>query len=195
MGADQSKPSQDAEKIVYGDQSSVNFSADLLSHLSDTHASPHPTPERQETLDAHIRSRIHAELQRLQHEETEVRAEIERVLEKENLDREAASVSASAPAEGEGEEGAVEEKEVAGPGAVHSGILSRDMEELRKKVERFESGKMMRGEGREEVKEKQDALVACYKANPTRSLDCWREVGEFKASVAKLEDRYIRSFQ
>ncbi|KZT59022.1 hypothetical protein CALCODRAFT_467651 [Calocera cornea HHB12733] len=175
MGADQSKPSPEDEKVVYGDQSNVNFSADLLSHLSDTRSSPHPTPERQETLDAHIRSRISAELQRLQSEEEEVRAEIERTLEKENLDREAANAE-------EGTE-------------VHSEILGRDMEELRKKVERFESGRAMRGEGREEVKGKQEAVVQCYKTNASRPLDCWQEVEAFKASVAKLEDQYIQSFR
>ncbi|KZO95279.1 hypothetical protein CALVIDRAFT_184166 [Calocera viscosa TUFC12733] len=174
MGADQSKPSAEEEKVVYSDQGSVNFSADLLSHLSNTSSSPHPTAERQETLDAHIRSRISAELQRLQTEEESVRAEIEQTLEKENLDREAASA-----------EGGTE---------VHSEILARDMEELRSKVDRFESGRAMRGEGREEVKGMQQALVQCYKTNASRPLDCWREVEDFKASVAKLEEKYIQSF-
>jgi len=175
MGADQSKPSQEEEKVVYSDQSNVSFSSDLLNHLSDSLSSPTPTPARQETLDSHIRQRIQTELQRLQAEEQEVRAEIERVLEKENLDKEVA--------------GAEEGKEV------HSEILSRDMEELKKKVEKFEGARAMRGEGREEVKAKQEAVVSCYKSNPSRPLDCWREVGDFKESVAKLEQHYIQSFR
>ncbi|KAF9972063.1 hypothetical protein BGZ73_004880 [Actinomortierella ambigua] len=43
----------------------------------------------------------------------------------------------------------------------------------------------------EEIVKAQDALVACYKKNPQRSLDCWAEVEEFKNVVQKAQNAFI----
>lgn len=40
----------------------------------------------------------------------------------------------------------------------------------------------------EEITKAQDALVACYKKNAERSLDCWAEVQEFKDLVQKAQN-------
>ncbi|KAF9586032.1 hypothetical protein BGW38_010304 [Lunasporangiospora selenospora] len=43
----------------------------------------------------------------------------------------------------------------------------------------------------EEIVKAQDALVACYKKNPERSLDCWAEVVEFKELVQKAQNAFV----
>ncbi|KAG0226312.1 hypothetical protein BGW42_003771 [Actinomortierella wolfii] len=43
----------------------------------------------------------------------------------------------------------------------------------------------------EEIVKAQDALVACYKKNSERSLDCWAEVEEFKKVVQKAQNAFI----
>ncbi|KAG0259267.1 hypothetical protein DFQ27_004174 [Actinomortierella ambigua] len=43
----------------------------------------------------------------------------------------------------------------------------------------------------EEIVKAQDALVACYKKNSQRSLDCWAEVEEFKTVVQKAQNAFI----
>jgi altered-inheritance-of-mitochondria protein 13 len=79
-------------------------------------------------LDAHIRSRIQNELEHLRQEEENVRQEIEQALEKENLDGE--KIMAGEASEGDG----------SAIGGVKSGAaLTGDLEEIRKKVDRFHS--------------------------------------------------------
>lgn len=73
-----------------------------------------PSAARQETLDAHIQARINQELSRLQGQEASVKEEIERALEKENLDRE------------RGEDGQ--------PGVSHSVTLHKDLEDLERRT-------------------------------------------------------------
>lgn len=122
-----------------------------MNQLSDQLASPAIPPERQTTLDAHVRARIDAELTRLRAEEEDVRAEIERALEKENLDRE--REMAGEAAAGDAMEGA---------GSVRSSAaLMGDLEEVRRKVERFHQ----RQEAQDfaEVRAKGEAVVSCYK--------------------------------
>ncbi|KAI8617250.1 hypothetical protein BC830DRAFT_1062616, partial [Chytriomyces sp. MP71] len=50
---------------------------------------------------------------------------------------------------------------------------------------------------KEEVVEREKALVACYKTNSNRSLDCWKEVEDLKAAVTKAQkvclSRHYRS--
>lgn len=182
MGASQSTPQQD-EKVFVA-ETPIQFSQDVVNQLSDQLASPAIPPERQTTLDAHVRARMDAELARLRAEEEEVRAEIERALEKENLDRERgmAGESAAAP-EGEDAAGSVKS----------SAALMGDLEEVRRKVERFHQ----RQEAQDfaEVRAKGEAVVSCYRSHPKTTLDCWREVGEFKASVAQLEQQYVHSLR
>jgi len=185
MGAGQSKTDSD-EQVFYSD-TPIQFSQDVVNHLADTVASPETSSERQSTLDAHVRSRIQAELSRLRQEEEEVKDEIERTLEKENLDRERDMAGEESYSdEVEGEESKV--------GTVKSSAaLKGDLEEVRRKVERFQ----MRRELGDypELKEKGEALLSCYKSNPTAPLDCWREVGEFKASVVQVEQKYVETLR
>jgi len=214
MGASQSKPDAD-EKVFYNEtpiqvlsSSSgfqhherhqhfpLQFGQDVVNHLSDQLVSAQTTPERQTTLDAHIRSRIQVDLQHLREQEDHVRREIELALEKENLEREKNMAGeASERDEDEGTLGSVKS----------SAALMGDMEEIRSKVDRFHSRQEF--EGIRMVSEKGEAVVSCYRcasymlilqislanwgacarSHPTTTLECWREVGEFKAFVAQAE--------
>jgi MICOS complex subunit MIC19 len=160
-----------------------------VNHLSDLLSSPETSPERQTTLDSHIQSRIQAEIQHLRQEGDAVRKEIEHALEKENLDREKAMAG--------------ETSEEAGSGAVKSSAaLMGDLEEIQKKVDRFQTrwdlGDLPT------VKASGAAVISCYRcisfqcplnhitylslrSNPQKALDCWREVNAFRASIANVE--------
>lgn len=84
-----------------------------------------------------------------------------------------------------------------------SASLMGDLEEIRSKVDRFQSRQDF--EGIKLVKQKGQAVVSCYRyvftiilpqhsiliarhrSHPKTTLECWREVNEFKASVAQAE--------
>ncbi|CAL1703844.1 unnamed protein product [Somion occarium] len=175
MGASQSRPEEE-DKVFYSD-TPIQFSEDIINQLADQVASPEPSPERQSTLDSHVRARIQSELERLRQEEEIVKSEIERALEKENLDKE---ISLS------------EESEDGSAGSVKSSAaLLGDLEEIRHKVEKYQRTQ----EEATEFQTKSQAVASCYSANPTRTLDCWKEVAEFKDSVAQLEQHYVHSLR
>ncbi|KIP02656.1 hypothetical protein PHLGIDRAFT_111836 [Phlebiopsis gigantea 11061_1 CR5-6] len=180
MGASQSTP--DSDDKVFHSETPIQFSEDVVNSLVDgTAAAPALSAGRQSTLDAQIRSRIEAELAHLRQEEEDVRGEIERALEKENLDRERAMA---------GEE---EQAQDGAGGVKSSAALMGDLEELRTKVDRFHTRRAL--SEFPEVAEKAEAVVTCYRSHPSTSLDCYREVTEFKNAVSKVEQHYIDSLR
>ncbi|KAI0747766.1 hypothetical protein C8Q80DRAFT_1168335 [Daedaleopsis nitida] len=181
MGASQSSPQQD-EKVFTPD-TSLHFSEDVVNQLVDHQASPEIPRERQLTIDAHIRSRIDAELSRLHNEEERVREEIERAMEKENLDRERGMA---------GEETASDEASPTGS-IKSSAALMGDLEELRQKVDKYHARRD--SEELATVRAKGEEVVLCYRSHPSTTLDCWKAVEEFKASVAQVEQRYVSSLR
>lgn len=110
----------------------------MVNQLSDTLDASETTPERQLILDSHIRARIRDEIELLKKDKEDVRWEIERALEKENLDREKSMAS-----EGDG---------------ANSSILLGDMDEIRVRIDKYTS----RRKG-VEVEAVGDAVVQCYK--------------------------------
>jgi altered-inheritance-of-mitochondria protein 13 len=107
------------------------FSQDVVNQLADQLSSPNVPAARQTTLDAQVRSKIQEELSRLREEEENVREEIERTLEKENLDKERSMAGAESEAEAGGSSSV---------GNIKSGpLLLGDVDEVRKKVDRFHS--------------------------------------------------------
>lgn len=158
MGAAPSKTTQ----IL--NETPIQFDAHVVDQLANSPATP---PERQSTLDAHIRARIQSELERLRKEEANIKLQIEQALEKENLERERAMDS-----------------------SVNSAGLLGDLEEIQSKIDRFKSKKDF-----PDVKLDQEALIACYRSHPKTTLDCWQEVQNFKVSVAKVEQEYLKSLQ
>lgn len=176
MGASQSRTESD-EKI-FQSEIPISLSQEVVNHLSDRLDSPETTPERQSILDAHIRSRIQGELERLRKDEEDIRHEIERALEKENLDKER-SVA------GEASEGA------SSGGLRSSTALLADLDEMRSKIDRYNGRRDF--SKFPEVKTTGEAVVECYRQNKTTSLDCWQEVSKFKASVGQLEQTYFKS--
>ncbi|KAI0781286.1 hypothetical protein BD413DRAFT_464138 [Trametes elegans] len=182
MGASQSTPQHD-EKVFVPD-TSLHFSEDVVNQLVDHQASPDTPPDRQLTIDAHIQSRIHAELSRLRQEEERVREEIERALEKENLDRERSMA---------GEESAAGDAAAAAGSVKSSAALMGDLEELRQKIEKYHARQS--SEELSDVRAKGEEVVSCYNSHPTTTLDCWKAVEAFRASVAQVEQRYVNSLR
>jgi len=169
MGANNSKP--DDEK-VFQNEIPISFSPDVVNQLSNHLEASETTPERQLTLDSHIRARIKDELERLKEDEEQVRREIERALEKENLDRENSMAN-----DGDGDR-------------TSSSILLGDMHEIRSRIEKYPS--RINGDG---VEVDGNAVVECYKNNKTMPLECWSQVRSFKASVERVEQKTIKSLQ
>ncbi|KAL9714907.1 hypothetical protein Ac2012v2_001567 [Leucoagaricus gongylophorus] len=178
MGVSQSRSEPDEN--VFHSETPISFSPDVVNQLSNRLESPETSPERQTILDAHIRTRIQHELEHLRREEEHVQGEIERALEKENLDRERAM--AGDALEGDG----------SGAGEVRSStVLRGDLEEVQGKISRYQSRKELTEYP--EVKSRGDAVVECYRRNPATSLNCGKEVDQFKISVAKLEQDYFKT--
>ncbi|KII88813.1 hypothetical protein PLICRDRAFT_110345 [Plicaturopsis crispa FD-325 SS-3] len=173
MGAGQSK--SESEEQVFQNETPIQFSQDFVNTLADHSAAPGTSPERQSTLDSHIRSRINAELERLRGEEEQVRQEVERALEKENLDREKSMAGETAEKADEELHGEVKS----------SASLLGDLEEIRSKVDKYQKKQEL--SDHPDVKASGEAVVSCYRNHPTTPLDCWREVNAFKTSVADLE--------
>ena len=163
-----------------------------MNQLADRQEATETTPERQSILDGHIRARIRDELEHLKRDEEVVRQEIEQALEKENLDREASM--AGEASEGDGTQA----------GDVrNSAALLGDLEEVRAKIEKYQSNKKI--PEYPEVEQSGSAVAECYKCvcrvpssslcsyslsyrkNKSTPLDCWPEVTKFKASVDRLE--------
>ncbi|GAN04824.1 DUF1690 domain-containing protein [Mucor ambiguus] len=46
-----------------------------------------------------------------------------------------------------------------------------------------------------QVKMCQDAVIACYNNNKSRSLDCWKEVANFKEAVAEEQKKFVAAHQ
>ncbi|KAG2149205.1 hypothetical protein DEU56DRAFT_55930 [Suillus clintonianus] len=178
MGAGQSKA--DTEEKVFYNETPIQFSQDVVNHLSDTSMSPDISLERQSTLDAHVRARIQAELEHLRAEEESVQKEIELALERENIDRDMTSTLTGGESSDE-----VDVK--------NSVTLMGDLEEIRTKVDRFQARRQL--SDYPAVKESGEAVVFCYKQNPSTPLDCWREVREFNASVTQAESQHLASLR
>ena len=131
-----------------------------------------PDASRQVTLDTSIQAKIKSELERLRKEEADVRAEIQKAIEKENLAREAKYTGAS-----EGK---------------NSNVLRQELDQLRSKIDKY--NKQRDVSNYEGVKEAQEALVKCYRDKPERTLDCWKQAEDFKHAVANAEKHFISSF-
>lgn len=130
-----------------------------------------PDAARQITLDTSIQQKIKSELDRLRREEAEVRSEIEKAIEKENLAKESKYKGAS-----EGK---------------NSNVLRQELEGLRSKIDKYNKQKDV--SNYPGVKEAQEKLVRCYRGKPERTLDCWKEAQEFKKAVEGAEKQFISS--
>ncbi|KAF6764932.1 hypothetical protein DFP72DRAFT_326139 [Ephemerocybe angulata] len=153
----------------------------MSSTSSATTSSPRrQVPQRQSLIDAHIRARIQGELEHLKKEEEDVRQQIEQALEKENLDKEK-TMAGEASANDGSSSGDVKT----------SATLFGDLEEIRNKINKYHAKRDL--SAHPEVQQAGSVLVECYKRNATTSLNCWREVDAFKATVANLEQNYLKS--
>lgn len=117
----------------------------MINHLQESGGSPGTSPERQSTLDTHIRARINAELGRLREEEKVVREQIEAALEKENLSKERMGT------DGDEAEGGVNS----------SSSIQGALAEVQMKVDRFHAKRDLSGYLL--VSESSQKLIECYR--------------------------------
>lgn len=123
----------------------IQFSETLINHLSSQSTPSSAVPSsRQEALDAHIQARIQSELAQLRQQEQQVRQEIERALEKENLDRE----------KGKAEEGQTK-------GLSHSASLFEDLKQLEQRTAGIKKERQETPEWKK-VEEGKKALEKCF---------------------------------
>merc|ERR1711939_99453 len=147
----------------------------LVNHLASNPPAPGaPSSERQASLDAAIQAKIRSEVSRLRAREAEIREQIERALEKENLDKESGADS------GEGKVG----------GVSHSATLMRDLEELETRMVKItkKDTPAWHALGRE-----REELVQCFRNNKTTPLNCQEAAQAFKATVANVEKEFVQS--
>ncbi|KAL1914999.1 uncharacterized protein VTP21DRAFT_7704 [Calcarisporiella thermophila] len=69
-------------------------------------------------------------------------------------------------------------------------VTERDIEAMIEKTKKYEQREIPR-----EVKERQEAVIACYLNNKTRPLDCWEEVQTFKESVHRMQKEFVAAHQ
>ncbi|KAI0315542.1 hypothetical protein OF83DRAFT_347340 [Amylostereum chailletii] len=184
MGASQSRAESGSDEKVFYNEVPIQVSGELVHQLSEDMSSPDVTPVRQSVLDSGVRSRILQEVAKLKEEEEDVRRQIELALERENLDRER-SMAGDASNAGDGEDTIGDVKS--------SAALLGDLEEVRQKVEKYQVRQELVDQP--ELKTKGEAVVLCYRSNPTTTLDCWREVSEFRSAVAAVEQKYVASLR
>lgn len=117
----------------------------MIDHLQESAGSAGTSPERQSTLDAHIKARINAELGRLREEEKIVREQIEAALEKENLSKERTGTN---------------DDEVEGEINSSSSVQGA-LDEVQKKVDRFHAKRDINEYLL--VSESSQKLIECYR--------------------------------
>lgn len=192
------------ERLTHASYTTTQFSESLINHLSSqslpsSSSSSSVPASRQQALDAHIQQRIAAELQQLRQQEQQVRQEIERALERENLDRErGASPGSGAGGQEEGKPAALS----------HSASLLKDLEQLEKRASGLKKERAETAEWKA-VDVGKEALERCFRSvaqfppglhsreidlprlarrdNRQTPLNCRAEAEKFKAAVAGVE--------
>lgn len=66
--------------------------------------------------------------------------------------------------------------------------LSEDIDAVKKRVEKYTQRRALATESDSAVEESRKAVIQCYKKNPERPLECWKEVENFRKQVAGLEN-------
>lgn len=117
----------------------LQFAPSLISQLASSSSTSSEEPTARTHHDSAIMARLQAETERLRTEEASIMAKISSALEKENLDKEKPGMS--------------------------SELLSRDMEEVREKLEKLgrKRKEVFEEQGeKKEVRKQRDAVVQCY---------------------------------
>ncbi|GAA5932456.1 Mic19p [Sporobolomyces koalae] len=185
MGSGTSRPEQEinskADQTFFANRDSpVQFSETLINQLSTESSSTNASSttgvpsSRQEALDHHIQLKIQSELKHLREQEHQVRQEIERALEKENLDREKGAASANEP------------------GLAHSASLLEDLKQLEQRTASIKQSRQETSEWKH-LESNKEQLASCFQKNRKTPLECRAEAESFKQAVAQLEKTFIAS--
>ncbi|WWC91635.1 uncharacterized protein L201_006581 [Kwoniella dendrophila CBS 6074] len=168
MGAAQSSQNVQEQIITPSEPgTSVQFSPSLISRLSSPASNESSTSNNSNSADEIVRRRLQVESENLRSQEKEILEKISNELEKENLNKEKPGMS--------------------------SEVLSKDIEQIREKIERLKKHKI--DNESKGVKAARDQVEQCYLNNPEKPLDCWKQVELFKSEVSKLEQAFVKSLQ
>ncbi|GAA5921608.1 hypothetical protein JCM3775_003128 [Rhodotorula graminis] len=186
MGAQGSKPDHEAtpdnadQSFFAARTQPVNFSESLINHLQSQSTTPSSAvpASRQQALDSHIQQRLAHELERLRADEQHVREQIERALEKENLDREQRGTGDSDDAKA----------------LPHSASLLHDLGELEKRAQAVRKERAQTDEWRQ-VDVGKDDLAKCFRDNKDTPLECRDKVEAFKRAVAGVESSFFQTMK
>ncbi|KAI4114477.1 MAG: hypothetical protein LQ338_008000 [Usnochroma carphineum] len=189
MGQNSSKPPPSSTQHVFTSESPVSFSPDLINALQ---ASPETDSTRSKDLELHIQRRVHAELERLDAEQSKRLSELqEQISSAPDSTTESIHPDARTPDQSNSP-GGVDQK------AASEGDKLRDLsrQSVQKEIDMLKE-KLKRRKIREEVvKDKavekaKGEVVNCLRLNDRRPLDCWREVEAFKEEVGRLEKEHL----
>lgn len=123
-------------------------------------------------MDSSIRNAISSELSRLRKQEADVSAKIQAALQEENLAIEKKwKGSSDSSSKGSGR-------------SAHA--LQKELDSVKEKIERHNASRKA-VESTPGVKEAREKVVKCYKENPKRTLDCWKDVKSFSEAVEQAE--------
>lgn len=129
-------------------------------------------------MDSSIRSAISSELSRLRKQEADVSAKIQAALQEENL-------AIEKKWKGSGGSGS-QDSSSSSKGGRSAHALQKELDAVKEKIERHNASRKA-VESTPGVKEARDKVVKCYKENPKRTLDCWKDVKSFSDAVEQAE--------
>ena len=152
---------------------------------------PQTDSTRAKDLELHIQSRVHAELSRLEAEQTKALKELEEQIsaspDSDSNSQQPSSQpggSDSSPTSGDSGNARGDKPQDLGRQSVQ-----REIEILRQRLsQRKLKEDIMNDKGVEKAKE---GVVRCLRVNDRRPLDCWQEVETFKKEVGRLEKDFL----
>lgn len=183
MGQTQSRGAPGGEVVMQAPAHvPIQFSNSLVQHLDRAKEVRRSAEDRDvtnwqsmstkaATVEEHIQERVEAELQRIRNREEQVRRDVEAELSRRNVET---------------------EKRADDP--LNAVAMEQDIAALQKRFDQKMVKSTSAADSKMAMAAKED-LLACLKANGTKSLDCWSEVEEFKRRVTHLQQQYIQSHQ
>ncbi|WFD40711.1 uncharacterized protein MJAP1_003699 [Malassezia japonica] len=149
-----------------------NTLAKKLSEATPDPKAPTPDAKRQETLDSAIQDKIHEELSKLRKQEQEMQKKIELALEKENIERQGKPWFGNDKGQS-------------------SELLQQELDRVKSQIEKYYKRDL---NSFPSLKEARDKVIACYRADNNRTLDCWREVDAFKQAIKGAEKELMAAW-
>ncbi|AYO42699.1 hypothetical protein DNF11_1749 [Malassezia restricta CBS 7877] len=167
---------QSASKAPGESIDTVEVGRTLLNKLEEAKpdlAAPAPEASRQSVLDENVQKKLKEELAELRKQEKDVQKQIALALEKENLERESSSWLSKDKGQS-------------------SQLLQQELDRVKTQIEKYNRRDMA---SFPEVVKARQAVVQCYRDHAGRTLDCWKEVEQFKNAFAEAEKELMAAWK